>query len=173
MAEEPLDSEEMLESTDNFAAAYETHARSIYRFLYWRTQNRQLSEDLTSNVFEKAWRSRTSFHGGSVRAWLYRITRNVLIDHWRKRQDLLVDNTDSLLREATAPSAGEALDKAIMLQRLRQALDKLPDDMRSVITLRFIEGLSCKQAARELGMSDSNVRVIQYRALRKLKDYLE
>jgi RNA polymerase sigma-70 factor (ECF subfamily) len=173
MAEESLGNEEMIDSTDNFEAAYESHSRSIYRFLYWRTRNVQLSEDLTSSVFEKAWRSRSSFHGGSVRAWLYRIARNVLIDHWRKKQDLLVEDVDSLPEEAAGSSISDQLDQDIMLRRLHKALDTLPSDMRAVINLRFIEGLSCKQVAEKLELGESNVRVIQYRALRKLRSRLK
>jgi RNA polymerase sigma-70 factor, ECF subfamily len=171
MADEPLDTKEMLESTDNFEAAYRSHSQSIYRFLFWRTRDIQLSEDLTSNVFEKAWRSRSSFRGGSVQAWLYRIAHNVLIDHWRKNKELVIDDVESL-HEDTLPSTGELLDKKLRIQNLREALAKLPDDMRLVVTLRFIEGLSCRQVARKLSLSESNVRVIQYRALKKLKDYL-
>ena len=173
MAEESLGNEEMIDSTDNFEVVYESHARSIYRFLYWRTRNPQLSEDLTSSVFEKAWRSRASFHGGSVRAWLYRIARNVLIDHWRKKKDLLVEDVDSLHEETAGPSISERLDRDVMLRRLHEALDTLPGDMRSVINLRFIEGLSCKQVAEKLDLGESNVRVIQYRALKKLRDRLK
>jgi RNA polymerase sigma-70 factor (ECF subfamily) len=173
MAKESLGNEEMLDSTDNFEAVYESHARSIYRFLYWRTKNVQLSEDLTSSVFEKAWRSRGSFHGGSVRAWLYRIARNVLIDHWRKKKDFLVEDADSLHEEAAGPSISERLDQDVMLRRLHKALDTLPGDIRSVINLRFIEGLSCKQVAEKLDLGESNVRVIQYRALRKLRNHLK
>lgn len=173
MAEESLGNEEMVESTDNFESVYESHARSIYRFLYWRTRNPQLSEDLTSSVFEKAWSSRGNFHGGSVQAWLYRIARNVLIDHWRKKQDLPMDDADSLNEESDGLSLSEILDQNIMLKRLQQALDTLPDDMRSVVNLRFIEGLSCKQVAKKLDLGESNVRVIQYRALRKLRERLK
>lgn len=172
MDDEPLDTKEMLESTDNFEAAYESHSRSIYRFLFWRTKDAQLSEDLTSSTFEKAWTSRKSFRGGSEQAWFYRIARNVLIDHWRKKKELFVENTDTLQEDAR-PSTGELLDKELQLQDLRKALHKLPKDMHAVVTLRFIEGRSCRQAAKELGLSESNVRVIQYRALKKLKEYLK
>jgi RNA polymerase sigma-70 factor (ECF subfamily) len=172
MDNEPLDNKEMIESTDNFKTAYESHAKFIYKFLFWRTKNIQLSEDLTSSVFEKAWRSRSSFHGGSVRAWLYRIARNVLTDHWRKKKELLVEDADSFPEDAR-PSTGELLDKKLAIQDLRKALVKLPDDMHSVVTKRFIEGMSCKETAKILNLSESNVRVIQYRALKKLKEYLK
>src|SRR5579859_6501768 len=115
MDDEPLDNKEMLESHDNFEIAYKTHSKSIYKFLFWRTHDTQLSEDLTSSTFEKAWVSRTSFQGGSQRAWLYRIARNVLIDHWRKKKDLFVEDTD-LLQEDTRPTTAETLDKKLQLQ---------------------------------------------------------
>jgi RNA polymerase sigma-70 factor (ECF subfamily) len=171
MDDESLDTEEMLESTDNFEAAYRAHAPKVYRFLFWRTQDVQLSEDLTSNVFEKAWRSRSTFHGGSPQAWLYRIARNTLTDHWRKNKEFAIDNVEDLGEEHQV-SSGELLDKKLRVQELQKALAALPNDMRSVVTLRFIEGLSCRQVAQKLGLSESNVRVIQYRALKKLKDFL-
>lgn len=173
MADKPLDTNEMLESPEIFEEIYESHSKSIYRFLYWRTKNVELAEDLTSSVFEKAWRSRGSFHGGSVQAWLYRIARNVLIDHWRKKKELFVEDTDTFHEEENSPSLADRLDKEIVINQLREAMNKLPSEMKSVVTLRFIEGLSGKQVARALSLSESNVRVIQYRALQKLKGHLK
>ncbi|HEY5442536.1 MAG TPA: RNA polymerase sigma factor [Candidatus Saccharimonadales bacterium] len=171
MAEEPLPTKAMLESEDDFGAAYKTYAQPIYRFFYWRTRDTALSEDLTSGVFEKAWRSRRSFKSGSVRAWLYRIARNLLIDHWRAKQDLLLENDDSIISEAEA--AGERLDRQLMAERLHRALDRLSAEMRSVVELRFVEGLSAKRAADIIGTTEGNVRVIQYRALKKMRQYLD
>jgi RNA polymerase sigma-70 factor, ECF subfamily len=173
MARKSLETTDMIESTDDFEAVYQAHAQSIYRFLFWRTRDNELSEDLTSNVFEKAWRARSSFHGGSVKAWLYRIARNTLTDHWRKKRELFIADTDELDASATDDHLDEALDQAAAVQELQKALAKLPDDMRAVVTLRFISGMPCKAVAEQLRLSESNVRVIQYRALRKLRGYLQ
>jgi RNA polymerase sigma-70 factor (ECF subfamily) len=167
----PLEDKEMVESSESFKDVYESHSKSIYKFLFWRTKDIQLSEDLTSSTFEKAWASRDNFHGGSVKAWLYRIARNVLIDHWRKKKELLVEDTDSLPAD-DQPTVGELLDKKLQIQVLRKALNRLPDDMRLIVTKRFIEGQSGRQIAKSLNLSQSNVRVMQYRALKKLKEYL-
>lgn len=172
MDDDSLDKEEMLESPDNFEAAYESHSKAIYKFLFWRTKDVQLSEDLTSSTFGKAWASRKSFRGGSEQAWLYRIARNVLVDYWRKKKELFVEDTDDLQADVR-PSAGELLDKKMQLHDLQKALDKLPEDMHAVITLRFIEGQTCRQVATTLNLSESNVRVIQYRALKKLRAQLK
>lgn len=173
MARETLHKGEMADMGDDFEAMYESNAPLIYRFMFWRTRDKMLAEDLTSNVFEKAWRSRDSFKGGSTKAWLHRIARNTLIDHWRKHQDLLVEDPASLEIAAEQATLSEDLDQEMVAEELRRAISKLPKDMRLVVESRFVDGLSAKQTGQELGFSEANVRVIQYRALRKLRDYLK
>jgi RNA polymerase sigma-70 factor, ECF subfamily len=164
----------MIDSSDEFEAIYESNAPLIYRFMFWRTKDQALSEDLTSSVFEKAWRSRGSFKGGSAKAWLYRIAHNTLVDHWRKRRDLPVEDEAVLdLAASGTVSPEDAFDSSMRAEKLRRALAALPEDMRKVVELRFMEGRSCRQVGERLGLSESNVRVIQYRALRKLKGYLK
>ncbi len=166
-----LPTKDMLKPEEDFGVAYEAYAEPLYRFFYWRTRDTKLSEDLTSTVFEKAWRSRSSFHSGSLRPWLYRIARNLLIDHWRVKKDVLMTNEDSLVNPTD--DASETLDKQMMVERLHEVLDKLPFEMHSVVYLRFMEGLSSQQISRILGISESNVRVIQYRALKKMRHSLD
>lgn len=173
MGKESLHNTDMLESSEDFETAYETYANDVYRFMLWRTQNNELSQDLTSHVFEKAWRARTSFQGGSVKAWLYRIARNTLVDHWRKKQELIVEDTDTLQENIVNDDTAEALDKEAELQKLRQAIAGLPTEMRAVVKLRFISNLSSREVAKQLHMSEGNVRVIQYRALKKLRERLK
>jgi RNA polymerase sigma-70 factor (ECF subfamily) len=170
MTKQPLDTNEMIEATDDFETAYTAHADRIYRFLFWRTRDSQLSEDLTSSVFEKAWRARVSFQGGSVQAWLYRIARNVLTDHWRKKKEVAVEDIDKFADERA--SADQAFGATIQLEQLQAALAKLPSDQQHVINLRFIEGQSAKVVAAHLHVSEGNVRIMQYRALKRLRKYL-
>jgi RNA polymerase sigma-70 factor (ECF subfamily) len=173
MSKQSLDSNDMLESSEDFAAAYESHSKRIYQFLYWRTQDSALSEDLTSSVFEKAWRSRRSFHGGSVQAWLYRIARNSLTDHWRSKKAIAVDDIDSLAEATTDDHVDAAIDASLQAEQLKKALSKLPKTMRTIVELRFIKNQSARQVAEQLNITENNVRIIQYRALRKLRTYLK
>jgi RNA polymerase sigma-70 factor (ECF subfamily) len=173
MGKKTLLTHEMLDSSDDFTAAYESHSKRIYQFMYWRTRDNVLSEDLTSSVFEKAWRSRTSFKGGSVQAWLYRIARNALTDHWRKKKDIAVDNIESLPGAVMEESESRKLDTQFAAQELNHAVYKLPKQMQTIIELRFMSNLSSKQVAKQLGISENNVRIIQYRALKKLRTYLK
>jgi RNA polymerase sigma-70 factor (ECF subfamily) len=171
MPDKSLPTNDVIETADDFEVAYKKHAPLVYRFLFWRTQNEALSEDLTSNVFEKAWRARSSFHGGSTCAWLMRIARNVLTDHWRKKGDLPVEDIELVAGE-DSKDMSEALDKELEATKLRAALAKLPPEMRQVVEFRFLQGLSGREVAARLSLSESNVRVIQYRALKKLRGYL-
>jgi len=171
MDDDTLDSTDMLETSESFEDAYSAHSGAIYRFLFWRTKDAHLSEDLTSTTFQKAWVSRRSFKGGSKQAWLYRIARNTLFDYWRKNKELVYDNVAELETDETL-STPEILDKQLELDKLQAALEKLPSDMRNVVQLRFIEGLSSREVAKRLGIKDGNVRIIQYRALKKLREYL-
>jgi RNA polymerase sigma-70 factor, ECF subfamily len=162
----------MIDPSDDFEAIYESNAPLIYRFMFWRTRDTMLSEDLTSHVFEKAWRTRGNFSGGSAKAWLYRIARTTLIDYWRKDKEISDD--EAIARVASERvELGEAFDQAMAIERLERAVARLPDEMRQVIRLRFIEGESARQVAAKLRISEGNVRVIQYRALKKLRSYLQ
>jgi RNA polymerase sigma-70 factor, ECF subfamily len=171
MSKKTLPSDAMLESEDEFAEMYQSYQQPIYRFLFWRTRDEATSDDLTSSVFEKAWRARASFHGGSVQAWLYRIARNTLTDHWRRKQALPLENAEQLANEDTV-SVAEQLDTDQAVAELRVALRQLPSDMRRLVELRFIEGLSAKQVGERLGMTEGNVRVVQYRALKRMRKLL-
>lgn len=171
MSEKPSTIGQHSNAEEEFAAMHATYAEPIYRFLYWRTNDHALAEDITSNVFEKAWRSRDSFRGGSAKAWLFRIARNLLIDHWRLKKDEPLENEDLVV--STATSVEETMDNTFRKEALERALGKLPPEMRTVLKLRFIDGLSAKQVATKLAMTEGNVRVVQYRALLKMRKDLK
>lgn len=172
MAKKSLPTSEMTDPADQFESMYTSNKPLIYRFMFWRTKDEMLAEDLTSSVFEKAWRTRQGFTGGSSKAWLYRIAHTTLIDYWRKKKEVL--GQDEIIAQAVSDAAdiGETLDQDLALAELRKALTKLPADMRRVVDLRFIEGRSARDTANRLNISEANVRVIQYRALKKLRGHL-
>lgn len=172
MPKKSLHASEMIDSSDQFEEMYSSYQPLIYRFMFWRTKDEMLAQDLTSSVFEKAWRTRTSFTGGSAKAWLYRIAHTTLIDHWRKRKDILGDATITAEAVSDGIALDEALDDKMTVAALQGALAKLPKNMHEVVRLRFIEGKSALDTAKVLNISEANVRVIQYRALQKLNEYL-
>lgn len=163
----------MDDASDDFEHMYEVNRPLIYRFMFWRTRDKMAAQDLTSSVFEKAWRTRKSFTGGSSKAWLFRIARTTLIDYWRKKKEVLDDGSIAVQEVNDAPDISEVIDVTFVLDDLHAALMKLPAEMYEVLRMRFIDGMSAREVARELEMNEGNVRVIQYRALKKLRSYLK
>ncbi|MFS8120101.1 MAG: RNA polymerase sigma factor [Microcoleus sp.] len=149
---------------------YADYADAIYRFLYVHVRDQMLAEDLAADTFAKAWQNLGSFDFRYPRAWLYSIARNRLADHWRTNHTVPLDEDFEI--EDKRESVETELDRGLAKDVLMAALDKLPAEMRSVVSLRFIEGYSARQTGAALGISESNVRVIQHRALKKLKGLL-
>jgi RNA polymerase sigma-70 factor, ECF subfamily len=162
-----------LESTQDFEQAYLSYADKIYRFLYWQTRDQALAEDLTGEAFSKAWRRRDSFREGSVQAWLFQIARNLLIDYRRKKKEVPLDDTMTIIGSLEQESLAVRAELADQIWQMHKAIDTLPDNLRGVTVLRFIEELSVREVAEILDLSEANVRVLQFRALRRLRGILE
>jgi len=172
MDTKPLSTDAMNDSPEDFEGMYEINQPLIYKFIFWRTQDKMLAQDLTSSVFEKAWRTRHNFKGGSAKSWLLRIARTTLIDHWRLRKSIVDDEVVSGAIDSHA-ELGESLDLEMRVEKMHIAVEKLPRQMHEVVELRFIQGLSTRDTAKILGVSEANARVLQFRALKKLRDYLQ
>lgn len=154
-----------------FEKMYTTYADDIFRFLLAHTRDVELSEDITADSFAKAWEKLDTFDGKHERAWIYKIAQNKLADHWRKKKPLPLDDEIEIVDTGTK-SNEEKVDAIFASEKIQTALAELPVVMRSVVVLRFMEGYSAKQTAEALNLTESNVRVVQYRALKKLKEDL-
>jgi RNA polymerase sigma-70 factor (ECF subfamily) len=150
---------------------YNQYADDIYRFLFVHVRDVALAEDLTADTFLKAWKQIDKFDWKHSRGWLYAIARNTLTDHWRKHKSLPLDEDLEIVDE-NQPRQDEVLDKKLDFKHAAKAVAKLPEDMKSVVMLRFLQGYSVRQTAEALDMSEANVRVTQYRALKKLRGVL-
>ena len=156
-----------------FGEIYNRYLSVVYRYTSALLGDRTEAEDLTAETFLRALLAIEEYQwtGRPVSAWLLTIARNLIINHLRKKQRtrdafrLLAVNISRGLAQV-----GGADD--VELQDLRQAVLDLGPAERNVITLRFILGLDCLQVSQVLGKSVANVRVIQYRALRRLHQKL-
>lgn len=160
-----------MQSAKDFEGTYMEFSDKIYRFLYWQSRDPHLAEDLTSEVFVRAWKSREQFGGGSAQAWLYRIARNALTDHWRKAKPLSLEELE--IEPSYDPEILAQLARDEDTQQLGLALEQLEEPGKSVVMLRFIENLSASAVASILELTEANVRVIQFRTLKQLKKLLK
>lgn len=155
-------------------ALYRAHVRAVFGFIYSRVGNREAAEDLTSEVFVRALAHLDpTREERSIVAWLFRVARNAINDYWREghsAQVIALDNV-RLARGIAAPP-----DLARQEQTARRAtalLQQLPENYRTVLTHRLIEGLSVAETARQMGTTEGNVKVLQYRALKRAAELRE
>ena len=156
-----------------FAGLYDRYVDGIYRFFVFRVRNPTDAEDLTEQVFLRAWQAIETYRhqGRPFSAWLYSIARNLVIDHFRAARNNVELSEDALAPAGFAEPA-VILEQTIALDRFRTALQELSADQQQVIVLRFIEGLGYEEIASAIGKSPGTIRVIQHRALAKLRQIL-
>src|SRR5437870_7891498 len=143
--------------------AYQTHVTAIYQYIYNRVGNRPDAEDLTAQVFMKAINGmRNDVSVPELRSWLYRVAQTTLADHWR---EYYAEGTGELDDDVTRPPAPRENPEAI--QRVDALLATLPESYRRVLELRFLRGYSVRETAQALDLSETNVKVLQFRALNR------
>jgi RNA polymerase sigma-70 factor (ECF subfamily) len=148
---------------------YEENVTPVYRFLYARVGNQEDAEDLTSQVFMKAVRHLDGARADlSIKSWLFQLARTTLADHWRQYYKEPKMPLQLLVPER--PQEKPAEETGAAAETVRLVLAELPDHYQRVLTLRFLEGLSIKETAAEMGITENNVKVLQLRALRRAAD---
>ena len=162
-----------------FGALYDRYVTRIYRFVLLKLGNPGDAEDLTHEVFLAAWRTMGNYEersGIRLVSWLYRIAGNRVIDHYRSDKRNI--SLDELIAGNTIPielvaSGGANLVKALShkmdFQEVMEAVQGLTGDQQDVIIMRFVEDLTPEETGRAMGKSAAAVRLIQHRALEKLK----
>jgi len=146
----------------DWESVYQDNVVGIYQLAFRRVGNAADAEDLAEEVLLHTLKTlRLPAPVPTVRAYLVKTARTVLADHWR-RHYAARDAANELEQLPVAIVANpDAADRA---QRL---LSLLPDNFKSILELRFLRGFSVREAATELGVSESNARVLQFRALRR------
>lgn len=186
MLEETLLSQELNDSAliqraqkgdaDAFGDLYERYADSVFRFIYSQTSDRFDAEDITADVFLRAWNSlhRYEERGFSFSAYLFRIARNVMIDRSRKQkpvseipEDELLTGPDQIILEP-----GRLMAEKLQHNEIVKFLAQLREDYRTVLILRFFNDLTTEETSDVMGRSTGAVRVLQHRALSALRKML-
>jgi RNA polymerase sigma factor (sigma-70 family) len=157
-----------------FGRLYDVHVDRVYRHIYYRVGNEQDAEDLTQQVFLKAWQAidRYKKKTSPFIAWLMTISHNLVVDFYRTRKDKAYVEAE-ILADGPASSPEQAAETSLEQQRLRRAILRLGSDEQQVVILRFMEGFQFAEIASVLKKKEGNVRVILHRALVKLRTILE
>lgn len=156
-----------------FGVLYDQYAELIFRYIYTHLDNRLDAEDLTEEIFLRAWKALPKYdeRGLPFSAFLFRIARNSLIDYYRQRK--VVQSIDDIEIPSHHPGPEEVVDIRLENSDLKDRIGELREDYRNVLIFRFLSGLSPEETAQVMQRSVGAVRVLQHRALSVLKELME
>jgi RNA polymerase sigma-70 factor (ECF subfamily) len=149
-----------------FKQLYDQYATKLYNFILWTTGNRTVCDDILQNVFIKVWRCLSVPHDcGERNAWLYAVTRNACMDHFRgSKRFVEFDETIG----GTVERGDREDDGKLAWNEVQQ----LPDTERAIVFLHLKLGYSYQEIGTMLDLTENNVRVKIFRALKKLREIL-
>lgn len=163
--------------TDAFVKIYEVYFVPVFRYIYFRVKDRQDAEDLTQTVFLKVYQaiSRIEEQNRSPLAYFFTVARNTVIDYWRKKKAILLENPEKEIIES--PQAAEVpediIQKNEIADMLQQAIQELTKEQQSVIIFKFINDLPNKEISKIIQRSEEAVRQLQCRAIKALRQYFK
>ncbi len=154
--------------TEEFALLYDQYVKKIYTFVYYKTHHQEIAEDLTSKIFFKALKNISKFDKKEnyFSAWLYKIARNTVIDHYRtKKNHLNIDDAWDLLGEENA----DEYDNKQKLEKVKKYINRLKPEHRDILIMRLWQEMSYKEIAEALNKSEPSCKMAFSRLINQLR----
>jgi RNA polymerase sigma-70 factor (ECF subfamily) len=160
-----------------FSELYRAHLRDVYSYSFYRVGNHHDAEDLTEQTFLQAYRhlerALRESQGRPLRPWLIRIAHNLAANFYRDR----ARKPQSAIEDASMISAPHTTESLVEgreeLKAILDQVQRLPDDRREALIMRFALGMDNREIARALGRTDGATKVLLHRAIRQLEGLLE
>jgi RNA polymerase sigma-70 factor (ECF subfamily) len=146
----------------------------IYRYVYFKVQNREEAEDITQETYYKAisYLQKNNLNINTCIGFLKTVSLNVIRDKWRKNKRLgIALNIDDVRQEET--SINDCTEEFAQQDTIENALKLLNEEQRTVIELRILKGYSVADTAKQMEKNEGSIRVLQHRALQKLTKILK
>lgn len=181
MQQNPLSPEELTAlvmrsqngDTDAFGKIYDAYLTPMYRYVVFRFPE-EMAEDLVADIFVKAWEKLHTYKlqkNVPFSAWLFRIARHVVIDAYRKHRGF-DELTENLKDESAWNDPRQRVEKKFALLTVRKALNELPRRYRETLLLSYVSDLTHAEIAKAMGVREGTVRILKFRALKKLESNL-
>lgn len=174
-----MDQQLLSKAQENDQAAlrtiYEQYFEPVYQFIRLRVDDREQARDIAADVFLDFF---VALHGQrapskSLRAWLFRVARNKIYDHYGSRKNFSTTTLDEWIPAAPEENPEAELMRTFQIERTRRALRMLVDEQQEVLLLRFGQGLGLQETADLMGKSVSAVKSLQFRATDRLRQLLD
>ena len=142
----------------------------VFRFAIKYLKNEDDAHDIVQDAFEKLWKNREKVEYEKARSWLFTTSHNAMVNFLRKGKRITSMETGS---ESWEPASADEARSYEMKEILDMCLERLPEQQRTIILLRDIEGYSYHDIGEILELSESQVKVYLFRARKKIKDYIK
>jgi len=159
-----------------FDLLYRMYFTPVFRYVYFRVKSKEDAEDITQTVFLKVFKTILSFQDKdkSPLNYFFTVARNTVIDYWRKKKDILLDNPEDILWKAQDPESPQKMVlKKETANIVHKAIQNLTKEQQEVITLKFINEFSNGEIAKLLEKSEEAIRQLQCRGLRVIRKYFK
>ncbi|MBI2013546.1 MAG: sigma-70 family RNA polymerase sigma factor [Candidatus Colwellbacteria bacterium] len=160
-----------------FGLLYDWYLPKIYRFVLLKVSHREEAEDITHQVFLKAWTGIADYNhrGFPFGSWLYRIARNSVIDHYRSsgRVGTEISLESAGIELPDSENKDSKIDSKLQLEVIMQSIPRLKEVEQDVLLMRFVDDMPHEEVANVIGKSVGATKLIQHRAIRNLKDILK
>jgi RNA polymerase sigma-70 factor (ECF subfamily) len=157
-----------------FGSLYEFYFTPVYRYIFWRLQDKDMVEDLVQAVFAKVFKNLKKYQdqGKNPLAYFFTVSRNLIIDYQRKKKEASLDDLQEGGFQAADEKSSPAseLDNKMRLENIIKALEVLGDEQREVIILKYLNDLSNQEIASLMNKKEEAIRQLQCRALKVLRE---
>ncbi len=161
-----------------FEILIKQHKNNIYNYALYMMKNRMDADDITQEVFIKIWNNINNYNIKAAKSWIMRTTHNLCIDYLRKTQtsqkrEVNIDSSINISGAGTLTDTEVRLRKNLLKNRIKQGIETLPDNLRSVFILYELQGLKYHEISETLSMPLNSVKVYLMRARKKLQEELK
>jgi len=152
-----------------FGKLYDQYIKKIYNFIFYKTLQKEITEDLTSQTFIKALENISKYNNakGSFSSWLYKIARNTVIDYYRtKKENFNIADFSNL---SSYENLEDKTDIKQQLEKIQKYLKKLKAEQREIIIMRIWDGLSYEEISHIINKSQASCKMLFSRTINKLR----
>ena len=163
-----------MDKKKKFGQLYDKHVDEIYRFVFLKVSTREVAQDITSETFKKGWEAfKDQPNMENPRAYLYRIARNLVIDHYRTNKHHITDQEIINELEDHTKNLEDKAAEAKEMAKVKKAMENLKDSYQDIIIYKYLEEMENSEIARIMDKSEGAVRVTAHRAINALEEEIE
>lgn len=158
---------------EQFTKAYEELSDAIFRHCYFRIGDKEKAKDLMQSTFTKSWQYISQgTEVQNLRLFLYRVANNLIIDEYRKKKEVSLDNLMDKGFDFGFEERGK-MDKNIDAKEAITVFNQIDEKYRTAVMMRYIDEMSPKEIAEAIGESENSVSVRIHRGLKQAKELLD